>query len=141
LIVSNADMVLPPDDALRAHLSRVMLAQALAHRSHMSSRFTDCRWVRQQRLRSYHDFVPEPRLLSVGVECYAGHRGEQTPRTLILGDRRIVVAEVVDAWLAPDYRYFKLRGADGNTYLVRHDGQSNTWELTMFCAERISGEG
>jgi hypothetical protein len=36
-------------------------------------------------------------LLSVGVECYAGHRGEQTPRTLILGDRRIAVAEVLDA--------------------------------------------
>jgi hypothetical protein len=83
--------------------------------------------------------MPEPRLLSVGVECYAGHRGEQTPRTLILGDRRIVVAEVIDAWLAPDYRYFKLRGADGNIYLVRHDGRSSTWELTMFLAEHIGG--
>ena len=80
------------------------------------------------------DQMHEARLLNVGVECYAGHRGEQTPRTLILGDRRIDVAEVLDAWLAPDHRYFKLRGADGNTYLVRHDEQSNTWELTMFRA-------
>jgi len=54
----------------------------------------------------------DERLLAIGVECYAGHRGEQTPRALTLGDRRIVVAEIVDAWLAPDYRYFKLRGAD-----------------------------
>ena len=68
--------------------------------------------------------MPEERLLSVGVECYAGHRGEQTPRTLILGDRRIAVADVLDGWLAPDYRYFKLKGADGNTYLVRHDERS-----------------
>jgi len=83
--------------------------------------------------------MPEERLLSVGVECYAGHRGEQTPRTLILGDHRISVAEVLDAWLAPDYRYFKLKGADGDTYLVRHDERSNTWELTMFRAERIGG--
>ena len=52
----------------------------------------------------------EDRLLTVGVECYAGHRGEQTPRTLNLRDRRIAVVEGVDAWLAPDYRYFKLRG-------------------------------
>jgi hypothetical protein len=81
--------------------------------------------------------MPEARLLSVGVECYAGHRGEQTPRTLILGDRRIVVAEVVDAWLAPDYRYFKLRDTDGNTYRVRRDEPSDTWELTMFRAEQI----
>jgi hypothetical protein len=70
----------------------------------------------------------------IGVECYAGHRGEQTPRALILGDRRIVVAAVLDAWLAPDYRYFKLRGADDNTYLARHDERTDTWELTMFKA-------
>jgi hypothetical protein len=83
--------------------------------------------------------MPEQRLLTVGVECYAGYRGEQTPRTLILGEHRIAVTEVVDAWLAPDYRYFKLTGADGNTYLVRHDERSNTWELTMFRAERVGG--
>ena len=83
--------------------------------------------------------MPEQRLLSVDVECYAGHRGEQTPRALILGDRRIVVAEVVDAWLAPDYRYFKLKGADANTYLVRHDERSDIWELTMFRAEQVTG--
>ena len=83
--------------------------------------------------------MPEQRLLSVGVARYAGHRGGQTPRTLILGDRRIAVADVVDAWLAPDYRYFKLRGADGNTYLVRHDERSDGWELTMFRAERVGG--
>jgi hypothetical protein len=74
----------------------------------------------------------QQRLFSVSVECYASHRGEQTPRTVILGDRRIAVAEVVDAWLAPDYRYFKLRGTDGDTYLVRHDERSSSWELTMF---------
>jgi hypothetical protein len=80
----------------------------------------------------------EDRLLVIGVECYAGHRGEQTPRTLILGDRRIAVVEVVDAWLAPDYWYFKLRGDDGNTYLVRNDERSITWELTMFRAKNAS---
>jgi len=76
--------------------------------------------------------MPEQPLLSIDVECYAGHRGEQTPRTLILGDRHIDVAEVLDAWLAPDHRYFKLRGEDGDTYLVRRDERSDTWELTMF---------
>ena len=88
--------------------------------------------------RPYSNHEPQP--LIVGVECYAGHRGEQTPRTLILGDRRIAVAEVVDAWLAPDYRYFKLRGVDGDTYLVRHDQRSNTWELTMFRAEKQTAD-
>jgi hypothetical protein len=80
--------------------------------------------------------MPDQRL-AVGVECYAGHRGEQTPRTLTLGERRVAVAQVLDAWLAPDYRYFKLRGADGDTYLVRHDERSDSWELTMFQAKRV----
>jgi hypothetical protein len=74
-------------------------------------------------------------LLTIAVECYAGHRGEETPRTLILGDRRLAVAEVLDAWLAPDHRYFKLKASDGDTYLVRHDDRSGIWELTMFRAE------
>lgn len=76
------------------------------------------------------------RLLEVDVECYAGHRGEQTPRMLILADRPIAIAEVLDAWLAPDYRYFKLKGEDGDTYLVRHDDRRGRWELTMFRVER-----
>jgi hypothetical protein len=59
------------------------------------------------------------RALRVRVECYGGHRGEQTPRTLILGDRRIAVVDVLDAWLAPDFRYFKVRGANSGTYLRR----------------------
>ena len=81
----------------------------------------------------------EQRLLTLGVECDAGHRGAQTPGTLIPGDRGIRIAEVLDAWLAPDYRYLKLSGADGHTYPVRHDERSNTWELTMFRAEQVGG--
>jgi hypothetical protein len=75
-------------------------------------------------------------VFEIAVECYAGHRGEQTPRTLILRDRRIAVAELLDAWLAPDHRYFKLKGGDGDTYIVRHDEQRGIWELTMYRADR-----
>jgi len=47
------------------------------------------------------------------VECYSGHRGEETPRRFYLGNRHIEVAEVIDRWLGPDHRYFKVRGDDG----------------------------
>jgi hypothetical protein len=70
--------------------------------------------------------------IRVTVECYAGHRGEQTPRAFTLGERRIEVAEVLDAWLAPDHRYFKLKGADGHTYVLRHDVAGDQWELTIY---------
>lgn len=65
------------------------------------------------------------------VECYAGHRGEETPRALHLAEGRVEVAELLDAWLAPDHRYFKLRGADACTYLVRHDAASGRWDLVQ----------
>ncbi len=68
----------------------------------------------------------------IAVECYAGHRGEETPRRFRLGDRRVVVADVLDRWLAPDHRYFKVRGDDGDVYILRHDPQADVWELTMF---------
>lgn len=71
-------------------------------------------------------------LLAVRVECYAGYMGEQTPRVVHFGEQRIEVAEVVDQWLAPTHRYFKLLGKDGHTYIVRHDVIAGNWELTMF---------
>ena len=74
----------------------------------------------------------EKGLLAIGVECYAGARGEETPRTLLLGDRRVEVAAVVDRWLAPDHRYFKVRDAAGDTYIVRHDERRGVWEMTVY---------
>ncbi|MFB3852813.1 MAG: hypothetical protein ACE148_03195 [Vicinamibacterales bacterium] len=70
--------------------------------------------------------------LAVRVECYAGHRGEQTPRRFWLERREVSVAEVLDAWLAPDHRYFKVRDDDGDIYILRHDGVADRWELTVF---------
>lgn len=66
------------------------------------------------------------------VECYAGHRGEETPRRFWLGSRSIEIAEVIDRWLAPDHRYFKVLGGDDAIYILRHDAVSQQWELTMF---------
>jgi hypothetical protein len=70
--------------------------------------------------------------IRVTVECYAGYRGEETPRAFTIGERRIEVSEVLDAWLAPDHRYFKLKDADGHTYVLRHDVAADEWELTLF---------
>jgi hypothetical protein len=51
---------------------------------------------------------------------------------LYIDDRKVVVDAVLDAWLAPDHRYFKLKGDDGDEYIVRHDTTSGEWQLTMF---------
>lgn len=64
------------------------------------------------------------------VECYAGHRGDEKPRMLLIDERKIFVEEVLDSWHGPDHRYFKLKGDDGEVYIIRQDTTSGTWELT-----------
>jgi hypothetical protein len=68
--------------------------------------------------------------LTVQVECYAGYRGEQTPRAILLDGRRIELVRLLDQWLAPDHRYSKT--ADGDVYILRHDSSADRWELTMY---------
>jgi hypothetical protein len=70
--------------------------------------------------------------MEIKVDCYAGYRGEETPRWLRMGARRIAVVAVQDRWLAPDHRYFKIIGDDGGVYIIRHDPHGNYWELTCF---------
>lgn len=71
-------------------------------------------------------------MMQIQVRCYAGYRGEETPRELQLGRRRIAVTSIMDRWLAPDHRYFKVMGDDGGVYIVRHDPQGAFWELVFF---------
>ena len=73
----------------------------------------------------------DDRWLELSVECYAGYRGEETPIRFRLGDRVIEIDEVLDRWLAPDHRYFKVRTAEG-TYILRHDMTSGAWALVSF---------
>ncbi len=74
--------------------------------------------------------------LRVRVECYAGYRSEETPRRFFIGDRQIDVLDVLDRWLSPEHRYFKLRGDDGGVYLLRHDVVEGHWELTLYDSGR-----
>jgi hypothetical protein len=72
--------------------------------------------------------------LLVEVECYAGYKAEETPRRFRLGGRLVEVAEVLDRWHGPDYRYFKVRGEDGVSYILRRHEPQDRWELTMLDA-------
>lgn len=72
----------------------------------------------------------------IRVDCYAGYRGEQTPQRFFLGQRAVEVAEVLDRWLAPDHRYFKVRDPEGAIYILRHDTPSGRWALVMYDSRR-----
>ncbi len=76
-------------------------------------------------------------VLEVRVECYAGYRGEQEPRAFHIGSRRVEAVDIIDRWLAPDHRYFKVRGEDGDLYILRHNPDQDVWEV-IFCLHESS---
>ena len=71
------------------------------------------------------------------VESYSGYRGEEEPRAFTLGERRFAVQEILDRWLEPRHRYFKVRADDGRTFILRHDIVDDAWELAALVGERI----
>lgn len=70
--------------------------------------------------------------IRVPVECYAGYKGEEEPRRFVLDGHSIEIVEILDRWLSPEHRYFKVRGADNATYILRHDMRGEAWELWMY---------
>jgi hypothetical protein len=76
-------------------------------------------------------------LFKLDVHCCAGYRGETTPRAFSLGTAEFEVAEVIDQWLAPDHRYFKVRAQDGGIYILRYDTYLAQWDLTFFTRSNI----
>jgi hypothetical protein len=67
--------------------------------------------------------------VALRVECYAGYRGEETPRRLLVGDRLVEVAEVLERRITPERRVFTLRGSDGRVYVVGQDVVTLAWSF------------
>ena len=70
--------------------------------------------------------------MQVRVETYAGHGGVEMLRRFRLDGREIEVSDNLDQWHGHDHRYFKVKGADGNLYVLRHDEGRADWDLIMF---------
>ncbi len=70
--------------------------------------------------------------VTLRVECYAGHRAEESPRRFFIDKRAIEVIEIIDRWLGPNHRYFKVRGDDGGSYFLRYNQDTDAWEMTEF---------
>ena len=79
--------------------------------------------------------------MRIRVDCYSGYRGEEIPRHVYFDGRCVEVNEVLDSWLAPDHRYFKVLAADKAVYIIRHDISEDAWELTMYQSGTTSGTG
>ena len=76
----------------------------------------------------------------IHVESEATPGGLEMPRRFRLDGRTIEIVENIDQWHEPDYCYFKVKGEDGNLYILRMDMGRAEWELTndvSKCASRV----
>jgi hypothetical protein len=78
--------------------------------------------------------------MEIQVESNNGYRGQERPLRMVIGQRQVEVVEIIDRWLAPNYRYFKLRGDDGDLYIIRYDVQEDCWELILINVRTPSAE-
>ncbi len=74
----------------------------------------------------------------VEVECYAGHKGDERPLRVRLGERIEEVARVEDRWYSPGETYFRVVMQCGDRYILRHREVQDVWILEGF--RRAGGE-
>ena len=77
-------------------------------------------------------------LFPIEVECHAGHKSNEVPRAFRWMGRRIEAVEILDRWYEggmdptrPIEDYFKIRGDDGGSYLLRHRRSLDDWHLCV----------
>jgi|GEM_PF-321129 len=81
------------------------------------------------------NFLDHKNHLELQVQCHAGHTGEPVPHRFALHAHPVTISALLDWRPGADHGYFKVRGNDGATYILRHDFVSETWVLSYFGAD------
>jgi len=76
-------------------------------------------------------------MTSAVVECYAGCRYPERPRSFLWepstelkpGGERVVVEEVERQWRTPDGPAFRVRAADGRRFTLAYDEAADAWDV------------
>jgi hypothetical protein len=71
-------------------------------------------------------------VVQIEVDSEADDTGIKKPTRIRLNGRVVAIVEAIDRWPGGDYCYFKVRGDDGNLYILRLNEARDSWELTMF---------
>ena len=72
----------------------------------------------------------------IQVECYAGYKGEETPRAFVYHNERHEIIAVLDRWYegGPDpkdirHDYFKVKTGEAEVFLIRYTPRFQAWSL------------
>jgi hypothetical protein len=74
--------------------------------------------------------------MRIQVDTAADARGAPAPSSMHLDGRNIDVADVIDQWWGVGDRYFKVKDASDNIYILHLDEPHAAWELVMFLSKR-----
>jgi hypothetical protein len=78
--------------------------------------------------------------MRIHVESTKREGVEPVPAKFRLNGVDIDVAEIVEQWPGGHDRFFNVRDADNNSYLLRR-AEADVWELLMFLSKRGAGIG
>ncbi|KSV72441.1 hypothetical protein N183_26605 [Sinorhizobium sp. Sb3] len=67
--------------------------------------------------------------MQVQVETFVDDGGVEKIRRFYLNGRQVEVVENLDQWHGADYRYFKVRGGEGDVYILYLDVHRTQWAL------------
>ena len=66
------------------------------------------------------------------VECRSESRDGAVPARFGRPGHMREIVDVLDRWDGDDHRYFRVRGEDGATYILRQDLSDASWRLHFF---------
>jgi hypothetical protein len=69
--------------------------------------------------------------VSVTLPPDAGQNDDTRPVSFSVGDRLFLTRAIIDAWHGVDHTYVKLVANDGNLYVLRHDLETDAWEMVL----------
>ena len=71
--------------------------------------------------------------INIKVITYSGYRVNETPRTLVINNESVTVAEIVDKWIEENYsdrarkRFFIVKTHDDRHYKIYVDEKTAEW--------------
>jgi hypothetical protein len=77
--------------------------------------------------------------MRVEVDTAESAGGEPAPSSVRFDGRSIDIANVLDRWWGGGDRYFKVKDALDNIYVLRLDETRGAWELLMFLSKSGAG--
>ena len=75
--------------------------------------------------------------MRIDVVCAVGRAAE--PQRFVLGEHTIDIEALLDRWYGATVDYFRVRGDDGDTYVLKHVRPFGRWELACFTGRESRG--